>query len=38
MNGWDSDLVVPVSDKNMEWTVRGLLSRFSALGVRPFDF
>ena len=33
MSEWESDLVVLVSDKNMEWTVQGLLSRPSALGI-----
>ncbi len=32
------DLVVLVADKNMEMTVRGLLSRPEALGIRPITF
>ena len=34
MSGWESDLVVLVADKNMEAGVRGLLSRWQALGLR----
>lgn len=37
MSEWDSDLVILVSDKNMEWAVRGLLSRSNALGIRPIN-
>jgi hypothetical protein len=38
MNEWQSDLVILVSDKNMEWAVSGLLSRPSALGIRPITY
>lgn len=34
----DRDLVVLVSDKNMEFAIRGLLSRHKALGIRPVDY
>lgn len=37
MSGWESDLVLLVSDKNMEWAVQGLLSRPGALGIRPIN-
>ena len=38
MNGWESDLVVLVADKNMEASVRGLLSRRQALGLRQIRY
>jgi hypothetical protein len=34
MSGWESDLVILVSDKNMEWGIRGLLSRVRSLAIR----
>lgn len=38
MSGSASDLVILTSDKNMEWAVRGLLSRPGALGIRSINF
>ncbi|MCH8217845.1 MAG: hypothetical protein IH892_13870 [Planctomycetes bacterium] len=38
MNGRESDLVVLVADKNMEASVRGLLSRREALGLRQIRY
>jgi hypothetical protein len=32
-----SDLIVLVPDKNMEASVRGLLGRYKALGIRQLD-
>ena len=34
----ESDLVVLVSDKDMEWALRGLFSRPAALGIRPLRY
>jgi hypothetical protein len=33
-----NDLILLVADKNMEFTLRGALSRYSALGIRPISF
>ncbi|MCK4659830.1 MAG: hypothetical protein KAV82_09950 [Phycisphaerae bacterium] len=38
MSDWELDLVLLVPDKNMEATVRGLLSRRQALALRQFRF
>jgi hypothetical protein len=34
MNVWESDLVILVSDKNMEWAIRSILSRPNSLQIR----
>lgn len=38
MTGCQFDLTVLVSDKNMEFAMRGLLSRPRSLGIRPISF
>jgi hypothetical protein len=38
MTAWDSDLVVLVADGDMEFTLRGLLSRPEALPIRPVNY
>ena len=38
MNGEPKDLIILVADKNMEHTIKGLLARPPALGIRPLSF
>jgi len=38
MTAWDSDLVILVADADMEFTLRGLLSRPEALPIRAVTY